>query len=515
MNTATRVGRLLAVSALAVAPALLALFLLGRYFGAGLPDFTAAADFDQYIYTREAATFAAVGFDGGYYGGDGHTARIGRFGPHGAAYAVVYGGLARLFGGWRDWLAPAVNMGLLTLALLACAPGMGLTAFAGLALGLTFFPPLVILLPTAYQDAPQCALGLVLALALAGLAGRGIGGAGEERTSRPRFWGTAGLVLAASLTRPTWAVLFPAVFFCATPGRWRDAARSLVLGGAAMALAYGLFSLTAAPWTASLGQEPATALGGGGPLAVAATLGRNLRSLADFTDNRYHALVLFLMLGGTGLALLVPAGSRLVRLRLAAVHLCNMAAPLLLYVALYNGSGRHLSRLLAAHFVLTLALCARTLPQGSRSLVLAPVLAGCLALFPATLGQYALFLRPSYDDYLGLGPRIAAQAQAMNPALRLSLKAASPWLRTLAMPAPDPAIVFLAAPAGYGVQLHGPGGFDAPLRAGFALLDPASFALAARATPLTALATTPQGTLYRNDAAFGFAPSPSGQETAP
>ncbi len=492
MNTALRVGRAVAVPVLAAVPALLALFLLGRTFGAVPTDFFPAYDFDQYLYTREAATFAAAGFDGGFYGGDNQTARLGRFGPHGAAYAVVYGGLGRLLGGWRDWLAPVGNMAVLTLALWASARRLSLGVFAGLALCLALFPPLLFLLPTAYQDAPQGGIGLVLALFLAGLA------EGGPAAPRRRLWTALGLVLVASLTRPAWIVLFPAVFFCATPGRVRDAVRALALGGAAMGLAYGLFSLTASPWTVS------SVASAGGLQGVLTNMRQNIGHLSNFADNRYHLLTLFLMLAATALALTAPVADKAARLRLAAIHLCNMAAPLVLFVALYNGSGRHLSRLLTAHCVLGLALCARTLARPS--LVLAPVLAGGLALFPATLDQYAVFLRPAYDDFQGFRPRIAAQAKAMDTALNLGLQNASPWLRTLAIAVPDQAAPFLAAPAAYGIQLYGPRGLDGPLRPGFALLTPAAHDLAARHTPLTAVAETPAGTLYRNDRAFGLVP---------
>lgn len=507
MNILSRVGRLAVVAVLSAAPALVGLFLLTRLIGANVGDFQPAYDFDQYLYTREASTFAAAGFSGGYYGGNGHTARIGRFGPHGAAYAVVYGGLAKLCGGWQNWLAPTFNMVLLTLALLGSARGLSLGTFAFLSLCLTLFPPLVVLLPTAYQDAAQCALGLVLGGALAGLVRQG------DTAVRRRFWLVLGLVLAATLTRPTWAVLFPAVFFCAGSGRWRDSWRALLWGGLCLAAGYGLFSLTAAPWTASPGTNPGSAVLSGGVLDRLPLFLNNLRNLTNFADNRYHTLVLLLMLSATGMAMIVTAGGKRARLCALAVHLCNMGAPLLAYVALYNGSGRHLSRLLAAHFVLSLTYAVKTLSPRSRTTVLAWTTAAGLALLPMTLThQYALFVRPAYDDFRGFAPRIAAQAAAMNPTLSLSLGASSPWLRTLAVPAARPVVAYLAAPPAYGIELYDIPVLKQPLRAGFVLLPPAAAALASRHTPLTAVAETPAGTLYRNDVAFGFASYP---EAAP
>ncbi len=491
-----RVGRFFAVVGLAVAPAVLALFLVGHYFGANLMDFSPAYDVDQYFYTREAATFAAAGFDGGYFGGNGHVARLGRFGPHGPAYAMVYGGLAKLLGGWRDGLAPALNFACLSLALLACARRLPLAAFAGLALVLAFFPPAVLYLPTAYQDAPQYAVALVLALALARLLS-------PSRASRRDLVLALILTLAAALTRPTWAVLFPAICFAATPGRSRDALWSLPLGGLALAAAYGLFSLTTPTWVVDVGPGYVAALLRGDPGPLLHVLGENCRRLFDFTDNRDPALALLLMLLGTGLALAFGPPGRIVRRKLAVLHVCNILAPLLVYVAVYTGSGRHLTRLLSAHFVLTLALAVKT--ARFPSLVLAPVLAACLALFPATLNQYVLFVRPAYDDFMEFTPRIEAFRQAADPALSLSLAAKNPWLRTLAVCGVDQDVAYLGAPPAYGIQIYTQKGLDAPMRAGFAVLSPLAAALAGRHTPLTPVAETPIGTLYRNDAAFGFA----------
>lgn len=507
MNMLVRIGRPLAVVVLAAVPALLALLLVGRLLGADLTAFCPAYDVDQYLYAREAATFAAAGFDGGYYGGDGHTAVVGRFGAHGAAYPILYGSIGKLFGGWSDFLAPAGNMALVTLALLACARAMALGSFAWLAVCLTVFPPLVFYLPLSYQEAPQMALGLGIGVALAALAGA---------PSKRRLLAVLGLLGFACLTRPTWAVLFPAAFFCASPGRFRDAVKAGLAGGACLVAGYGLFALTAAPWVAVPGTNPVATLLARGPGEAVPLLLGNLRHLADFADNRLHTLTLLLMFAAVGLAVAAsgvaeapgPDPGRRARLwRGLVVHGLNIGVPLATYITIYNGSGRHLPRLLAAQAVASLGYAAASLPRRARGLVFAPLLAGGLALLPATLADYALYVRPAYDDYAGYRERIAAQATAMDPALRLSLDAKSPWLRTLAVVMGDLAVPFLATPPAYGLEIYGRAALetlDAPLRPGFALLDAAAYARVARTTPLTPVADTPYGTLYRNDLAFGL-----------
>lgn len=505
---AAKAATLLAAVLLAAVPAVATLWLVQHSFDSSLTAFCPAYDVDQYMYVREARTFAAVGFDSGFYGSNGQVARIGRFGPHGPAYAVVYGGLARLFGGWQDWLAPALNLGLVSLALLAVGRRLPLGRFAAIVGLVLLFPSTLLYLPLSYQEAPQYAVALLLALGLARL----VAPAGDEPRDRGRVWGVLVGVLLASLTRPTWAVLFPAVVYCATPGRWRDIPIAAALGGGLLVGAYALFSLGASPWNVQAGSTVLLSLLHGDPGPLLARLVGNVQSLLNFTDNAHHSLELAIMLGGTILAMVLGRGrTSLAARRAAALHLCNMFVPFLVYIVVYNGSGYQLNRLLSAHFLLGMTLALLVAPTGTGRLVLAPVLAGCLALLPAALGQYTVFVRPAYDDYFGWRGRIDALALALDPALQLARNAPSPWLRTLIVQEEDVIVPSLAALPEYGIQVYSRGGLDTPFRAGFALLDAAGYATARRATPLTPLATTPRGVLYRNDAAFGFAPAPGTQ----
>ena len=252
----------------------------------------------------------------------------------------------------------------------------------------------------------------------------------------------------------------------------------------------------------------ASLLGGdSGPLL--SRLGPNLTSLLNFTDNRHHSLNLLVMLGGTGLAALpAMAVASPGRRRLAVLHACNMLLPCLAYVTIYNGTGYQLTRLLSAHFLLSLALVLRTAPPGAARLVFGPVLAACLGLLPVSLGHYALFVRPAYDDYRGDGARIAALAREIDPILRLGEAAGQPWRRTLGTMHDNAIVPALAAPGAYGIQVYSAKGLLLPLRAGFVLLAPEEGAVAGRRTPLTPLLATPYGILYRNDEAFGLTPRP-------
>ena len=493
----------LAAVLLAFVPALVAVGLVAHYFRADLTAFCPAYDVDQYMYVVEARTFAVAGFSGGYYGSGGQTARLLRFGPHGAVHPLVYGGLARLLGGWNDWLVPALNMAFVALALLCLGRKLSLGRLACLTAFLCLFPQTLLYLPLSYQEAFQYAVALLLALGLGGYLLKAADGAASGRDT---VW-ALGLVFLAGLTRPTWAVLFPALLWARARPGWPGLARALAGGGGLLAATYAAFSLFASPWHVASGPGMFQALArlDFGPLLH--QTGGNLASLFNFRDNAVNTLNLLIIVGGTGLVALVSclgkAGAR--RYAVAAFHVCNVLAPLALYVIVYNGTGYQLTRLLSAHFLLSFAVFLLVAPPGSVRWAAGPVLAACLGMLPMSLKSFVLFVRPAYDDYAGYARQINALRQEMASALLLSKDAPSPWLRTLAIVSGDEALPSLAVPDFYGVQVYAPSSLETPLKAGFVLLDAKAHALAAKANALTHAADTSRGTLYRNDVAFGFA----------
>ncbi len=493
---------------LAAVPAIVTIWLVQYYFNSDLRAFFPAYDADQCMYIREAKTFAAAGFDGGYYGLNGQTAKVGRFGPHGAAYPILYGGLARLFGGWQDWLAPVFNLGFVSLALLILGRRLSLSRLAGIVAFIVTFSSSMIYLPLSYQEALQYAVAMVLALVFSLFFNR----LEKGSSARWRNWGALGVVLLASLTRPTWAVLFPAAVYCGTPGRRRDILYAAVLGGGLLFFAYALFAMTATPWNVPTGPGVLIALLHGDLDPLISPLVANMTSLLDFTNNANSTLGLAIMLGGTLLAMAIGKGmeSEFQR-RNVAIHLCNMFFPVAIYIAIYAGTGNQLNRLISAHFLLSLTLAMLVAPRRAGRLVLGPVLAGCLAMLPATLASYTAYVRPAYDDYLGWRDRIDGLGPDLSRVLQVAANAPSPWLRTLIVYGDDAALAYLAAPAEFGIQGYDLRGLETPFRAGFALLDPAGYAAASQKMPLTPLAKTPHGVLYRNDVAFGFAAAAGAQ----
>ena len=493
----------LAAVLLAFAPALIVMGLVAHYFHADLTAFCPAYDVDQYMYVVEARTFAAAGFSGGYYGSGGQTARLLRFGPHGAVHALVYGGMARLLGGWDDWLVPALNMAFVSLALLCLGRRLSLGRLACLTAFFCLFPQTLLYLPLSYQEAFQYAVALLLAL---GLGDYLLKAAAGVASGRDMAW-ALGLVFLAGLSRPTWAVLFPALLWARARPGWPGLAISLAGGGGLLAATYAAFSLFASPWHVASGPGMLQALARLDFDPLLRQAGGNLTSLLNFQDNAVNTLNLLIIVGGTGLVALVSclgkAGAR--RYALAGFHVCNVLAPLALYVIAYNGTGYQLTRLLSAHFLLSFAVFLLVTPRGSVRWAAGPIFAACLGMLPISLKIFVIFARPAYDDYAGYARQIDALRQEMAPALLLSKDAPSPWLRTLAVVSGDEILPSLAVPDVYGVQVYAASSLDAPMHAGFVLLDARAHALAAKANALTRVADTAHGALYRNDVAFGFA----------
>lgn len=497
MRCAKSIFFVLIKAILAVMPALVCMFLLLYFFNANIFNFYPAYDIDQYYYFREAKTFASAVFNGGYYGSNDLVAKVGRYGPHGLAYPLVYGGVAKLLGGWRDWLVPTLNMVFLTAAIAWSIKELPVSRAMILALFLVVFSPIITYLPLGYQEAPQYALALLLSGPLAAL------GALDRPVNRKTVVLALVVVFVASLTRPTWAVLFPAIFFCALPGRLQDVFWALGAGGGLLAIAYGVFSLTASPWDVQAGVSLLTSLLHGDPEPLFSRLVPNLESLLRFADNRHHSLTLCVVLGGTMLAV-VPAlaHSKSMRRRLAFLHVCNVFVPCFVYITIYNGTGYQLTRLLSAHFLLSLAVVVRTAPLRSARIVFAPVLAACLGMLPASLGNYALSVRPSYDDYDDLNDKVSGLSEVIRPFLVGVENDIDPWRRTMGVMHDNIIEPALAVPDFYGIQAYSSWGLERSIRSGFILLSHDEGVIAGKHTKLNPLVSTRHGILYRNEKAF-------------
>jgi len=338
-------------------PAALALGFIRVSFGASIMDFMPHYDVDQFIYWHEMATFASNGFHGGHYGVNELISPLKGFGPHGIGIAMVYGFLYSLMPGLGFAAIPVINVSLLTVALAAyvwfARPGMGKAIVVCLAVAL--YPPLLLYLPTSFQDGFHCAAAIALAMVFIRLITK------RDDPDQMAFRLGAGVfLLCLCFIRYTWAVCFVPYFFIVLSGRsWRiPLAFALTLVTSLAAVWF--FNLFVPAWYGS----PQAGVHVSGPLLsdrIVFMLERatvNLRSLFDYTNNRAAAAILA---GGAAFTVLGMAASwrqsswkrgevspgAVVFLIIAM----NMAALLAVFILAWTGSGSHLVRLLSANYL--------------------------------------------------------------------------------------------------------------------------------------------------------------------
>ena len=198
----------------ACAPSLLTLALVAGFWKAGPGDFTTLWN-DETVYWNEAAVFRRAGFNGGYITVNEKPAQasFSRFGPHGPAFAVLYGFLGRLTG-WRSYSPYLIHLFLIPL----CAGSwLWVTRHHphrwAAALLVAGFWPLLYYLPSSMQDPLHFGIACLFAALV------------ESRLT-PAWRVALGTILmvVACLTRPTWALAIPALLWGREPGWWRRVA---------------------------------------------------------------------------------------------------------------------------------------------------------------------------------------------------------------------------------------------------------------------------------------------------
>lgn len=168
---------------------------------------------DSFYYWRQVGTFAAAGFDGGYYTGEELPARApySHFYAHGPIFPLLYGSVASLTG-WHPHTGIIFNVILITftfgLWLYRIRNDQGQMVLSALALftvwGVLFF------IPTNMQESVHFALAILLAVCIVPVLRN------QSRKQREdKFWQTTTIIVltVAALLRPTWAVLSLPLFW--------------------------------------------------------------------------------------------------------------------------------------------------------------------------------------------------------------------------------------------------------------------------------------------------------------
>jgi hypothetical protein len=234
------------------APAAVTSALLAWKLGASIND-CVPVDSDEVHYWNEIACFVRAGFASGYCVDNEQPARASwtRFGPHGPGFPLVFG-LPACVVGWQPTSGPLFNV--VVVAIGACL-WIGLTRPNAVTLALATvligtYWPVILYLPTIYQEGLHCALAFVLA----GLLRRALGG--SVRDSLP----FVALVLIAALIRLSWVLVLIPWAIASFPGvRWRTKAFIVLATVGGLAAAIWAFTVICAPYPDRLNPELARA----------------------------------------------------------------------------------------------------------------------------------------------------------------------------------------------------------------------------------------------------------------
>jgi hypothetical protein len=468
---------------------------------------------DEVYYWHQAATFAAAGFEGGYYthGELTNPSGVTPFGPHGPGFPVLYGTIGWLFG-WLPHRIVAVNLVAVAAAAWACAAmaRLGAARTAALGLLLVTFWPLVLWAPTGMQESLHHAGAILMAGCVAAALGGG-----------SRLAIAAGWVVLSGLgfVRPSWLVLMPVWALAVT---WRSPLRSKALaftaGGLvslAILVAYGR---TAAPFIPAF-FFLRVASAGVGVRIVADNVLANLRMAADLGSYEplevLHRLQYWLWLATASVLSLLAFLRRVRRGTLSAfakapaddsgvpdavpaaapwllAGAAAMASALAFMLLLYTFTNAAEQRVLSAFllFAASLAVCA----PGRVGVALAAVL---VASNVATAGLFVQAFRQERQDNFVWDTR-GNRELASALAGRVVFHPGEPrWCNTLLTSQFPPFLAVL--PPGIGISIvREPNQMALPPKSKYLLIDDRAMDDFSAALRLQPLARLPYGTLSLN-----------------
>ncbi len=461
------------------APVLVTIVLAGHLFNAG-PRAAVPLLSDEVAYWNQIAAFSRAGMHGGYHTINEQPSRSGfsRFGPHGPAFAIIYGTIGR-FLGWRPYSGSLISMVLVTIAAAWWCAASRCGWWSVLALA-TFWP-LILFLPSTMQEPLHFAIAMIVA---AGLA---------PRLAQPSGRGGLAVVivcLLAGFIRPTWA-------FVAVPAAWamtRGLSRSaqVVTIGATAAAAVGVgavFGWLAAPYPGAIFSlseaNPASLLS----QAIARAAMNAYAFVVPVEADPMEVLVRYEML-----AVLIGAAIavwRMPRQHAGREIFIVMMVSLTVAAVIVGGSVERWRDFRVMAPVLLLALLI-WLPGGaiaSRLIVIANLVALPFAVASFERMHEPRFAPQSKTDYFA---RAIAGVVAFQPG-------AGGWQNTVLMHVDtvDPALVALP----HGVALSVAFAWEdvvLPPRSRYLLLRAGDVDEVSARVPMRLLATTPIGRLYDN-----------------
>jgi hypothetical protein len=491
-------------------PAIVTCALVAVLFHKTLLDYFPDAS-DELAYYHQIATFARVGFNGGYYSFEEAPAPLSasHFGVHGPAFAVLYGMPARVVG-WAYSSGPLFNLVALALAtaifIVVTRPTAGQIAVIGIVIATSWW--VILMLSSTMQETLNQAFMIVVAAFAVRLLRTDV-----ERPA-PTVVAALSVLAVASVLRPTnWLVAPPVVLIGLRrrPGLAALAALAATLGIPAF---WVLWRYLSAP-IPNLALEP-SALGSIG--AVFGSLLESLRNNRELFEldrlmaSPFRQYVLFEAAGLAALSgvLAVTAAARAmatrrtdtssgdlvarVPLNADVFNLVTLGTALLAFLGFYFDSQASISRVTAPFVLLSMLVLVMT---RYRLWVVGAVVAANILVAPSFVEQY----REWRSAMFGLDDREAIdnlrqQMQALIP----YQPGKDPWCNTLLTMVYPPAII--TVPAGIGLSMATRRTPSAePVKSRYLLLSDNGLELYGGATGLRHLAKTVLGDLYLNPAA--------------
>lgn len=469
---------------LALLPAGIVLAAIALLFGAGPRQFLPIWS-DEVVYWNEAAVFAEAGFEGGYITIQEEPARwsVSRFGPHGPAFPVFHGVIARALG-WQPYSAFLVNLVLVTLAAFIWARIVpGAASLAGVFVAATFWP-LLLYLPTNMQEPTHFAFAFLFAAALGAAPGRA------------RYAWTAVLLVVASLVRPSWMLmLLPLGWPYARRRGVPGLAALLAVTAAACAAAWTIFDVTASPspqntrvLTEAWADSAAAAFA-----RLRAIVAENLTQYVALREESPQILLRYFLALFVGLLGFRWAGARTrspERAETLEVALLAIVPVLVLVVVAGQVESWRDFRVFAPHLLVVLLLLA-VRGGWERWAWVATV-----ALLPVHYNGFVAF----HGERFTADPRPIVAMQAATEQAVPFVDGADPWSNTVLVHSDLLQFPLLGLPQGIAVSYV----FDwdnlgVPVRSRFLLLRPADEEQVRSKVKLTPLVDTPLGMMYRND----------------
>jgi hypothetical protein len=482
-----RARRVVAAIVIGILPVAVVIAMAAWLFGAS-PARAIPYVGDEVAYWLQIASFQAAGFDGGYATIEEQASQVSfsHFGPHGPAYAVLFGSIARVVG-WNYWSGPAFSAVFLVLAIAAWVLSARPPLVAASLFMATFWP-LLLAVPNTLEESLHGAVACAIAALLVRLPSE------ETETDRRMSTALLGLVIVASLIRPLWALLaIPLGGRWGRPGQWKFWAGTGA-GAVFAASMYSVYTLLASPYRGPSGgvlleilSQPLTVL----PIVLHRQVAQ-FEAWFAWRDQWFEILFRYELMA-LGLAAAVLAMTHHdPRARLRLVSAAAMSALVLLSVLTFINIGSWRDYRMVTPIVLLLWL----LIASVRPRALWVAIAIHLLVAPIGARTFADFQEPRFHD--DPRPAIDAFASEVRGVLAYD-RSLPPWGNSVLVHLDAYQFPLLGLPKGIGVSMA----FEwdkvaVPFKSRYLLLRPADVDALAGIVRMRKLRDTSLGALYEN-----------------